>query len=481
MKVGLVAVPIVDSPDLDTARDLGRAEIPPTLRPVGADGVRPCPPYAVYLLAGVLASRGHEVVIADLIADGSGGLVPAGIDDVDLVGVSSTSLAWASARVAMAHVRAARPDVPIVAGGVHASQFDRWVLAHSDADLVIRGDGEHALLALCDVLERGTDLATVPSLSWRRPDGAHVRNAAGPAVSAADLTAWAPDYSQLPARAYWGLALETARGCAFDCSFCSTPHRKRWRGGEAVAVADRLERLVPHLDRTITRSVYLVDDEFTMNPARARQIGDELTRRELPLGILYDSRAPDLLRPGLLASLAPHTRSLLVGAECGYDEGLVRIGKGTTCAVLRDAAAALADAGIARHADFSFILGLPWEGPDEVRRTIDFGFELAHEHGVRLLFNWYAQIPGSHLWDEARARGAIHESRYDRFGVQRDPDVFFGAVRLTPTQIHDVAAEVRRRRRDLGSRAPAPEFGLPPALVHPLAAGHPEAPLTHGS
>lgn len=464
MKVGLVAVPIVDAP----APDPARAEAVPQLRPVGADAVRPCPPYAVYLLAGVLGAHGHDVVVCDLIADGSGGLVPGGLDDVDLVGVTATSLSWASALVAMAHVRAARPDVPIVVGGVHASRFDRWVLDHSDADLVVRGDGEHPLLELCAALAGGTDLADVPSLSWRLPSGTFVRNPSGPQVSSADLTAWMPDYRQLPSRAYWGLALETARGCAFDCSFCSTPHRKRWRGGDAVAVADRLERLVPDLDRTITRSVYLVDDEFTMNPARARQIGEELTRRELPLGILYDSRAPDLLRPGLLASLAPHTRSLLVGAECGYDEGLARIGKGTTCAVLRDAAAALAASGIARLADFSFILGLPWEGPDEVRRTIDFGFDLAEQHGVRLLFNWYAQIPGSHLWDDARSGGTIHESRYDTFGVQRDPNVFFGAVRLTPDEIHAVAAEVRRRRTELGGRAPTPEFGLPPALTDPI-------------
>ena len=371
----------------------------------------------------------------------------------------------------MAEVRAVRPDVPIVAGGVHASQFDRWVLDHSDADMVIRGDGEYPLLALCDALERRSDLSAVPSLSWQRPDGTFVRNPAGDKVTAADLTRWMPDYRQLPHRAYWGLALETARGCAYDCSFCSTPHRKRWRGGDAVAVADRLERLVPETERTITRSVYLVDDEFTMNPGRARAIGDELTRRELPLGILYDSRAPDLLRPGLLRSLAPHTRSLLVGAECGYDEGLVRIGKGTTCDVLRRAAAAVADAGIARYADFSFILGLPWEGLSEVRRTIGFGFDLAQEFGVRLLFNWYAQIPGSHLWADARMQGSIHESRYDTFGVQRDPEVFFGSVHLTADQIHTVAGEIRTACDALGGRAPKPEFGLPPAVANPVEPG----------
>ena len=46
-----------------------------------------------------------------------------------------------------------------------------------------------------------------------------------------------------------------------------------------------------------------------------------------------------------------------------------------------------------------------WVGLAEVRRTIEFGFDLADEFGVRLLFNWYAQIPGSHLWADAQGAG----------------------------------------------------------------------------
>lgn len=51
MRVGLLAVPIDDG-DLDSAAGLV---------PVGADALRPCPPYGVYLLAGVLTGAGHDV------------------------------------------------------------------------------------------------------------------------------------------------------------------------------------------------------------------------------------------------------------------------------------------------------------------------------------------------------------------------------------------------------------------------------------
>ncbi len=468
MRVGLLAVPIVDSDDATAA----------SMVPIGADALRPCPPYGVYLLAGVLSEAGHDVEIIDLIADGSGRLDPGStVDDLDLLGVSASSLSWASALVSLAHVRKRRPDLFVVAGGVHASQFDQWVMDHSSLDAVIRGDGEHAMLALCAAREAGSSLVKVPSLTWR--EGHTIRrNALGPAIEQPDLTRWMPLYDQLPERAYFGLALETSRGCAYSCTFCSTPHKGRWRGGEADAVVDRIEALVPVLEKTITNSVYIVDDEFTMNPRRARAIAQRLTERELPVDLLYDSRATDLTRPGLVDALAPHTRSLLVGAECGYDEGLLRVGKGTTCASLRAAAEVLHRAGIARVADFSFILGLPWETPTQVKATLDFGFSLAAEFGVRLLFNWYAQIPGSELWNEARARGKIHESRYDRMGVQRDPNVFFQATRLTPDEVTASVAYGRELRKELPSEVPAPELARPVAITRPLDLGQPVALTT---
>ncbi len=468
MRVGLLAAPIVDGDD------------DASLAPVGADALRPCPPYGVYLLAAVLADRGHDVQVIDLIADGSGRLDPGPVvEDLDLIGISATSLSWAAALKSIEHIRRRRPDVFIVAGGVHVSLFDSWVLHNSTLDAVVRGDGEHPLATLCDALEAGAALDSVPSLSWRDADGDLRRNVDGPAVERDDLTSWMPLYDQLPHRAYFGLALETSRGCAFSCTFCSTPHKGRWRGGEAHAVVDRLEALVPYLPKSITNSVYVVDDEFTMNPARARSIAEMLTARELPLGLFYDSRATDLVRPGLVEALAPHTRSLLVGAECGYDEGLERVGKGTTCATLRAAAERLDHAGIASRADFSFILGLPWEGPDQLRATLDFGFELANDFGVRLLFNWYAQIPGSELWSHARSRGAIHESRYDQLGVQRDPTVFFNAVAVSADQVRDAVSYGRSLRKALGSQAPPPELGLPASVRRPAPPVPPDdRPLT---
>lgn len=463
MKVALVAVPAMDV--VDAAGDAGghgRA------RPVGADSVRACPPYGVYLLAGVLGDAGHEVVVVDLVASGTGQLDPCAVvdlSDVDLVGVSATSLAWSAARQVIARVRVHHPEIPIVVGGVHPSLFDRHVLASSEADAVVRGDGEQALLALCRAVEAGDPLDGVPSLTWRARDGVVVRNAPGPPVTPRDLEAGFPAYDQLPVGAYVALALETSRGCPHACVFCATPHRRSWRACEAGGAVARLARLQPLLDRVLMPWVYLVDDEFTARPARAAAIADGLSEAALDIGLLYDARAPDLLRSGVVEALGPHTRSLLVGAECGYDEGLARVGKGTTCGVVRQAAARLAAAGLAARAEFSFILGLPWEGAQEMCRTVDFAFGLAEEHGVRPLLNWYVPMPGSDLWEEARAGGATSAERYDHPGVTRDPAVLLRGRRMSEGDVEAVAAHVERRQDRLGAAVPRPWFKPPLALA----------------
>jgi anaerobic magnesium-protoporphyrin IX monomethyl ester cyclase len=434
MKVFLVAAAIMD--DIDGQ-----------VIPIGMDAVRECPAYGIYLLRAVLAKHGHEVVLADLIADATESV--AGYADTiaaaDLVGIGATSMSWPTAVRVIAQVRARNPRVPIVLGGIHATMFDEYILRRFDVQFVVRGEGEAALPALCDALTARSGVADVPNLTWKSSDGAIVRNPAAALLSRDYLAADAlPDYSTVPAGVFQGLAIESARGCSFDCSFCSTSYRRTWRALAPEAFADRLERVMAEQGRTIAGVIHVVDDEFALNPRRAIAICEELARRGHTPPLVYDVRATDLCFDGLVPALEPFTHSLLVGAECGYDEGLARIGKGTTTAILEQAAATMAAHGMAERADFSFIMGLPWETRREVERTIDFAGHLFASYGVRVLLQWYWQIPGSRLWEEARRREVVHESMYDRYGFFRDLYLFRSAVQLTPTEIFAVTDKIEQ-------------------------------------
>jgi radical SAM superfamily enzyme YgiQ (UPF0313 family) len=429
VKILLIAPAIMDSVK-------GRLQV------VGVDALRECPPLGVYGLATVLESLGHEVTIADLVLRGTRSLKAfvADVEGCDLVGVGSTSMAWPAALDAIRQVRHRRPDVPIVCGGIHPTLFDRYILSTFPVQFVVRGEGEVAIGRLCSALEGRCTLADVPNLSWKDSAGRVVRNDSGPKLTTRELAAYPPpDFRRLPRGSYKCLAIESSRGCAYDCSFCSTPYRKTWRGLTPEAVVNRLESVLEHVDLTTSKCVHIVDDEFSMNPARATEIAASIRRRGLNPRLLFDSRATDLLHPGFVPSIASYTAGLLVGAECGYDEGLARVGKGTTCETLERAAQVLSENGVAAKTDFSFILGLPWETRQEVDRTIRFATHLFVEYGVHVMLQWYRQIPGSRLWEEARRRMLVHESMYDDYGFFRNLYLFRSSCQLNPKEIYEIA------------------------------------------
>jgi radical SAM superfamily enzyme YgiQ (UPF0313 family) len=144
----------------------------------------------------------------------------------------------------------------------------------------------------------------------------------------------------------------------------------------AESFVDRLASVMEHVDRVQNSAIHIVDDEFSTNPRRVLAIVDHMRRRGMTPQLVYDSRATDLLADGFVANIAEFTHRFLVGAECGYDEGLQRAGKKTSCRILEDAARKLYEHGISQRADFSFIIGLPWETRAEVDKTISFAMHL---------------------------------------------------------------------------------------------------------
>lgn len=410
---------------------------------IAMDAIRECPPYGMYLLQAELIASGHETELADLIAPGTDSIANYSLDGVGLVGIGATSMSWPTALRVIRQVKERAPDTPIVVGGIHPTMFDWYVLSTFAVDFVIRGEGELALVALANALEHGHELQTVPNLTWPAR-GRIVRNPAAPKLDRDRLASCAlPDYSQLPEGVYQGLSIESSRGCGFDCSFCSTSYRRSFRGLEPARFVDRLEAVLVHQSRTRLPFTHIVDDEFSMNTRRAMAIADEIGKRNLHPALVYDSRATDLLVPGFVEAMVPYTFQFLVGAECGYDEGLERIGKGTTTKILTDAAEILHRYGIADRADYSFILGLPWESQREVRKTCEFALSLHERFGIRVLLQWYCQIPGSRLWQAARDAGDVTEAMYNEFGFFRDLYLFRSAVKLSNAEIDNITRIVR--------------------------------------
>ena len=334
MRVVLVAPPIMDVVGLQ-------------LRPIAQDATRNCPPYGLYVLAGILRQERHEVTMVDLIAAGTNNIVKfqKAFLDADLIGITTSSLSWPTALNVIWQIRRLNPHVPIVLGGIHASMFDVYVLERFPVQYVIRGEGEIAFPALCAAIEKKRGTETVPNLSWKKKGGEVVRNEVGLLIPPQDLGKYPlPAFDLMPAGVYQSLSIESSRGCAFDCSFCSTSYRQSWRSVAPEVFVDRLEWVLAYLPKTLQHAIHIVDDEFSINTKRAIEIVAIIRKRGLCPSLVYDTRANDLIDEAFTEAVAPLTNQFLVGAECGYDEGLERIGKKTTCLKLEAAAEELEQA-----------------------------------------------------------------------------------------------------------------------------------------
>lgn len=206
---------------------------------------------AVRILAATLRQGGHhcaEIYFKDWI---SNHLDPATDEQLDnlirvirreelnLVCISIRASAYAeSARVLTDKIHE-ELDIPVLWGGMHPTMCPDESIRHSD--LVMRGEGELALLDLADRLRDGREIWSTQNLAFRRSQDEFVKNPLRPLVK---------DLDELPFRDYttdehkyfiYGrtyvqgdpmrgdpvFQMMGSRGCIYKCSYCYNSTYKR--------------------------------------------------------------------------------------------------------------------------------------------------------------------------------------------------------------------------------------------------------------
>ncbi len=154
--------------------------------------------------------------------------------------------------------------VPHLVGGVYPTFAPQLVIAHPSVDMICIGEGEGAMVDLCDAMARGADASDIPNLWIKAPDGSVRANPIRPAL---DLDALPlPDYSLFPEeRMYFPMggqmlrigAVETHRGCPYRCAFCNSPGQIDLYGDAAAGHFFRLKS-VANVHRELR---YLIDEK----------------------------------------------------------------------------------------------------------------------------------------------------------------------------------------------------------------------------
>ncbi|MCH9051424.1 MAG: cobalamin B12-binding domain-containing protein [Proteobacteria bacterium] len=112
-------------------------------------------------------------------------------------------------------------DVPIVFGGIHPTTCADKVIQEDCVDIVCKGEGDMAMVELCDAMEEGREDLTIQNL-WFKKDGKVIENPQRTPISnldelpRPDKELFAP---HVPIRHSY-LAV-TSRGCPYACHFCA--------------------------------------------------------------------------------------------------------------------------------------------------------------------------------------------------------------------------------------------------------------------
>jgi anaerobic magnesium-protoporphyrin IX monomethyl ester cyclase len=376
------------------------------------------PPLALIHLAAPLVERGYDVRIVDsAIVEDSAAAVLRELDGALCLGMSLVTGPMITQAVAVARaVRAARPDVPIVAGGWHPSILPEQTLRSPYVDAVVKGQGELAFLEVAERFARGErDLGGIAGVLWKL-GGEIVRNADRGYTDIGALPRRPFELVDFEAYARRGegtrwLLYCTSHGCPWDCSYCSNAsvYGRSWKPLEAEAAVREMAELGSRYRLDV---IDIIDDNYLVRRDRALEIAERLLRADTRFAYYVQTRTDqvDRLEDGELLTLARSgLRRIFFGLESGSAKVMRSVNKRLDFETVYRTAERCRRYGI--RPSFNLIFGLPEEGEEELRETLAVVDRVGRLNPDADFFtNIFSPYPGSPIWPAAVARG-VREPR----------------------------------------------------------------------
>lgn len=233
------------------------------------------------LLGSLLRDKGYnvDIIVEDMLPrKTTDANIWEKIKQADMLCVSSITLTVS--RCYNYCARAREQGIPVVIGGTHVSYFPDEAIEH--ADYVMRGECDETFPQFMDVMEAGGDLSVVPGLTWRDKAG-DVRQNPDQKLPSSDVLEANPfpDYSLLWNADLQGVAsFAVARGCPFNCSFCSVT---KFNGAAVrmVSATRTLDMIEEHWKRYHPHYIFFAEDIFNLRKDRAKEIMRGLIERKI--------------------------------------------------------------------------------------------------------------------------------------------------------------------------------------------------------
>ncbi len=303
----------------------------------------------------------------------------------DYVFISAMIVQMESARNVISRCRA--QDKVIIAGGpLFTSSHEQF----PEVQHFVLGEAEPIMASLVEDMQLGR-LQRIYR-SDERPDLASTPT---------------PRWDLIQPQHYATMSLQFSRGCPFNCEFCDiiVMNGRVPRSKTPAQLIGELESLV---DAGWTGSVFIVDDNFIGNKARAKALLRALIawRKRSGLNIPFTTEASlNVADDDELLSLLVQAgfRKLFIGIESPVEKSLLECAK--TQNTRRDLAAGvrkIQNAGL--EVMGGFIVGFDSDSPDIFERQREF---IQQTGIVTAMVGLLSALPGTRLWQRLQAEGRI--------------------------------------------------------------------------
>ena len=302
-------------------------------------------------------------------------------------------------------MKKANPKLKVCFVGPHVTVSPDHALGHEEIDFIVRREFDYAVVEYAN----GKPLNEILGVSYRDQNGKVIHNMDRPAIENLDALPHVVDIYKrdldvkkynVPFLLNPYVALYTTRGCPAQCTFCLWPQTHSghaWRKRSADDVAAEMAKAKKYWPEV--REFFFDDDTFNIQKARTV----ELCAKLKPLGLTWSCTSRVTTDYDTLKAMKEAgCRLLIVGFESGDPQILKNIKKGATLERARQFVKDCRKLGLAVHGDF--ILGLPGETKETIRRTIDFAKELNVETIQVSVAHAY---PGTEFYDYVKQNDFI--------------------------------------------------------------------------
>ena len=396
-----------------------------TRPPVPCIDANPYPPFGLLQIASYL--EGHKVILCDMQMPHW--TIP---EDVDAYLISVFSSQLTITHDIISEIKTTiNPKAKFIVGGPAITYNLNQAIKHiPNADIIYAGEGEHFALNFDKYINSSEQVVKCPQLYNWNPHR---------------MARWGiGDYEFYAS--HRGFAVETSRGCCFNCVFCTSSliFGKKWRPRKPLDVVDELTRLKKQYG---AKKVHFTDDNATVDPERWYYLMWQIAEAKLGLKIIVPEgiQAHHLDRETLKAMKAAGLTEFTIGAESGTQRVLDEvIDKGGLTVekieqVVRDAVS------LGMKPSCFFVIGIAGETLAEAEETVRFAEKLRKLGAENCNIRNSIPMPGTRQLQIAKEKGylTVPEEQLENFDYVHTGKHLMITPEWTPKQIESLVAKAQ--------------------------------------